>query len=172
MRGERRGLHKTRHFRSQSIEEDLLRHGGELIVDKKHWVACLLLVLAAASATSSPGGAGTPDFSAFEGAWLEPGVPCARIYVWDGKGASFRKPLNIKISALIISPKQIATPRALCRIRSISGTGERRMLSMTCSTPLKFSPMEEVLSISADGVLHRHLAGSDVAETRYERCSP
>jgi hypothetical protein len=114
----------------------------------------------------------TDDFSAFEGAWVKPGVSCAEIFTWGKQGTSFRKPLRLDVPALIVTRKSITTAKALCRIRSTSPSQDGRMFSLTCSTPLNFSPMKEVLSIAADGALLRHSDSNDRIGTRFERCRP
>lgn len=51
-----------------------------------------------------------------------------------GKTISFRTPINAFAHAFIISGRQIRTPMALCRIRRVKKSGDRRILALTCAT--------------------------------------
>jgi hypothetical protein len=106
-----------------------------------------------------------------EGAWLQEGTECADVFARTGKAASFKKPVNIFAPAFIISGSQIRTPQASCRIRSVRPVGDRRVLALTCATPVAVDQTRAVLAPAADGSLRRYLNDQDTTGSSYRRCT-
>jgi hypothetical protein len=48
--------------------------------------------------------------AAYQGAWLAGDMDCAEIYSTTGKGASFKRPVNIFAPSFVISGNRIRTP--------------------------------------------------------------
>jgi hypothetical protein len=126
-----------------------------------------LTLCLAASAAMSRAAAVEPSLA---GAWVR-GMSCAEVFSRSGKGASFKKPVNVFASAFIISGSQIRTPQASCRIKSVKRAGERRILNLACATSVAHDEAPAILALSSDGTLHRDLNDADTTGTRYERCS-
>jgi hypothetical protein len=57
--------------------------------------------------------------SGYQGAWLAGGSGCAEVYSSDGKGISFKRPVDIFAPAFIVSGNRLKTPQASCRIKSV-----------------------------------------------------
>src|SRR3954466_14662883 len=72
--------------------------------------AGLGLVLAVSVAASGARAQGGP--SGFQGAWLAGGAAdCAEVYSSAGKGASFKKPVDIFAPAFIVAGNRLRTPQ-------------------------------------------------------------
>src|SRR5215203_4820816 len=66
------------------------------------WLGLGLAAVAAVSGARAQGG-----LSAYQGAWLQRGPECAEIYSSAGKGASFKKPVDIFAPAFIVSGSRL-----------------------------------------------------------------
>ena len=106
-----------------------------------------------------------------EGAWLQEGTECAAVFARSGKAASFKKPVNIFAPAFIISGNQVRTPQASCRIRSVKPAGERRILVLSCATPVSVDQTRAILGPAENGSLRRYLNDQDTTGSSYRRCT-
>jgi hypothetical protein len=121
------------------------------------------------------GGAGMSTAEAaeagLEGAWLQEGTECADVFARTGKATSFKKPVNIFAPAFIISGNQVRTPQASCRIRSVKPAGERRILVLSCATPVSVDQTRAILAPAENGSLRRYLNDQDTTGSSYRRCT-
>lgn len=132
--------------------------------------AGLGLVLAASAAM--PGAmAAEAGVAAFQGAWLSEGPDCGEVYSSAGKGASFRRPVNIFAPAFIVSGNRLRTPMASCRIKSVRPTGDRQMLVLDCANAVADNEVRVLMAPSQDGSLRRYFNEEDTIGTKYQRCS-
>ena len=106
-----------------------------------------------------------------EGAWLQEGTECADVFARSGKATAFKKPVNIFAPAFIISGSQVRTPQASCRIKSVKPAGERRVLALSCATPVAVDQTRAILAPAADGTLRRYLNDQDTTGSSYRRCN-
>lgn len=106
-----------------------------------------------------------------EGAWLQQGTECADVFARSGKKTSFKKPVDLFAPAFIISGSQVRTPQASCRIKSVRPAGERRILALSCATPVAVDQARAILAPSADGSLRRFLNDQDTTGSSYRRCT-
>lgn len=133
--------------------------------------AGLGLVLAAAAAPWAPAAA-QGGLAAYQGAWVEQSLSCDKMFVVSQKGASFRKPVNIFVSAFIVSGNRIRTAQATCRINGVQQVGERDILKLSCSNAISTDALTVMFARSPDGSLKRYFNEEDQIGNRYERCSP
>lgn len=132
--------------------------------------AGLGLVLAASAAM--PGAmAAEAGVAAFQGAWLSEGPDSGEVYSSAGKGASFRRPVNIFAPAFIVSGNRLRTPMASCRIKSVRPTGDRQMLVLDCANAVADNEVRVLMAPSQDGSLRRYFNEEDTIGTKYQRCS-
>ncbi len=126
---------------------------------------CLWMALGgAATAASIP--------AELQGAWLEGSSSCEQVFVAGKKGMSFRKPVNIFLPAVIISGDRVTTPAAVCRIRSIAQAGNRKILTLACTTQISEVTVKAPVAL-IDGGLTRYTSESETdTGSRYERCNP
>ena len=108
---------------------------------------------------------------ALEGAWVQGGEECTALFSGSGKAISFRKPVNVFAPAFIISGNQLRTPTASCRIKTVKKMGERRVLTLACTTSIAVEAVTAVLAPSADGTLRRYVNDADDIASTYKRCS-
>jgi hypothetical protein len=127
--------------------------------------AGLGLVLAASGAIAQEG------LSMFQGAWLSGGADCAEIYSSAGKGASFKKPVDIFAPAFVISGNRLRTPQASCRIKSLKRSGDRQSLALECANAVASNAVRVLMAPQPDGSLKRYFNEQDTAGTLYQRCS-
>ena len=130
-----------------------------------HLLAAALAVAALRLSTAEAAEAG------LEGAWLQQGTECADVFVRSGKTASFKKPVDLFAPAFIISGSQVRTPQASCRIKSVRPAGDRRILTLSCATPVAVDQARAILAPSADGSLRRYLNDQDTTGSSYRRCT-
>ncbi len=132
-------------------------------------VAGICLYLAASMGISDA--MAQTGLSKFQGAWLAGGGNCAEIYSSDGKGTSFKKPVDIFAPAFIISGNRLRTPQASCRIRSVSQAGDRQSLVLDCANAVAGSEVRVLMAAQPDGSLKRYFNEQDTAGSTYQRCS-
>jgi hypothetical protein len=108
----------------------------------------------------------------YQGAWLAQGSSCDEVYSSAGKGALFRKPVDIFAPGFIISGKRLRTPMALCRIKSARPTGDRAALVLDCANAVSGNEVRVLMAMMPDGSLRRYFNDQDTAGTPYQRCSP
>ena len=108
-----------------------------------------------------------------QGAWVEANIACEKAFTLEGKTASFRRPIDIFVPALIVSGSSLKTPGASCRIRRISDAAVkgRKEVSLSCATGVAVDDVKVQLSIALDGALYRYADDQDSVGRRYERCS-
>lgn len=111
--------------------------------------------------------------AALSGAWLGSSGNCETVFTArkDG-GVAFVQPVDPYAPAFIIAGSQLRTPGATCRIIGVRRTGERRNLSLSCTTTVASDPVTAILSPAADGSLTRYSSEADTLGTRYVRCRP
>jgi hypothetical protein len=129
--------------------------------------------LALAVTGAMPGAlAAEAGLAAYQGAWLEQSQSCDMMFATGGKGASFRKPLNIFVPAFIISGNRLRTPQATCRILSIQPNGDRDVFRLSCANAISNTEVTALLARNPDGSLRRFFNELDKTGSRYERCAP
>ncbi|PZU94807.1 MAG: hypothetical protein DI527_02365 [Chelatococcus sp.] len=133
--------------------------------------AGLGLALAVAGGAWAPAAA-QQGLAAYQGAWVEQSLSCDKMFVMGQKGASFRKPVNIFVSAFIVSGNSIRTAQANCRVSTVKPVGDRDLLKLTCSNSISTDATSVLLARSPDGSLKRYFNEEDTIGTRYERCAP
>lgn len=131
----------------------------------------LALALAAAGGAWAPASA-QGGLAAYQGAWVEQSLSCDKMFVVSQKGASFRKPVNIFVSAFIVSGNRIRTAQASCRITSVQPVGDRDKLTLSCSNAISTDAVSVLFARSPDGSLKRYFNEEDTIGNRYEHCSP
>ncbi|MBD2749584.1 hypothetical protein IC232_23165 [Microvirga sp. BT688] len=109
--------------------------------------------------------------SKFQGAWLSGSADCAEVYSSAGKGASFKKPVDIFAPAFAISGNRLRTPQASCRIKSVSPAGERQRLTLDCANAVAGDEVRVLMAPQPDGSLKRYFNEQDTTGTLYQRCS-
>ena len=107
-----------------------------------------------------------------EGAWLEQGSECREVFVRAGKGAAFKKPVNVFAPAFIVAGNRLRTPQASCTIKGVKPAGDRRLVSLQCATSVAVDDVKAILAPAADGTLVRYLNDEDTTGSRYRRCVP
>jgi hypothetical protein len=125
-----------------------------------------LAVSVAASGAMAQGG-----LSGFQGAWLSGGADCAEVYSSAGKGASFKRPVDIFAPAFIVAGNRLRTPQATCRIKSTKPTGDRQLLVLDCANTVAGNEVRVLLATQPDGSLRRYFNEQDTAGTEYKQCS-
>lgn len=127
-----------------------------------------LYLLALAAAAVAPGAwSQTGDF---QGAWLEEGIPCATAFVATSKAVGFRRPASVFVPAFIIAGRRLSTPMASCRIANVRPSGDRRILSLQCTTSISSDTAHAYLAPAPDGGLYRYLSEGDGVATKFQRC--
>jgi len=106
-----------------------------------------------------------------QGAWMEQSAACGDVYVTKGKKTRFREPVNMFAPALMIRGRTIITPGATCRIMKIEAEGDKKKLSLSCTTSISSSPVTALFSQAQDGSIYRYSAATG-AGSRYVRCGP
>ena len=92
------------------------------------------LGVALAASAAMPGAmAAETGVAAFQGAWLASGPNCGEVYTSAGKGASFKRPIDIFAPAFVISGNRLRTPMASCRIKAVRPAGDRQVLVLDCA---------------------------------------
>ncbi len=109
--------------------------------------------------------------SGLQGAWLSGATDCAEIYSPSGKGASFKRPVDIFAPAFIVAGNRLRTPQATCRIKSNRPAGDRQLLVLDCANAVAGNEVRVLLATQADGTLRRYLNERDTSGTEYKRCS-
>nr|WP_279306587.1 hypothetical protein [Microvirga solisilvae] len=109
--------------------------------------------------------------SNIQGAWLSGGADCAEVYSSNGKGVSFKKPVDIFAPAFIIVGNRLRTPQATCQIKSAKPSGSRHLLLLNCSNAVSGSEVRILMAREADGSLRRYFNEEDSIGTEYKHCS-
>ena len=124
-----------------------------------------LAVFAAGSAAMAQG-----HLAAYQGAWLS-GGECGEVFASAGKGAAFKKPVDIFATAFIISGSRLRTPQASCRIKSVRPSGDRQLLILDCANAVAGNEVRVLMEPQPDGSLKRYFNAEDTAGTAYKQCS-
>lgn len=131
--------------------------------------AALGLSLAASPAVPRTLAAGT-GLSAYQGAWVLEGRDCGTVYSSAGKGAAFKKPLDIFAPAFIIAGKRLRTPLAMCSIKALRPAGDRNLLVLDCANSVAAQEVRVHLSPQPNGALKRYYHAEDPTGIDYRRC--
>ncbi|MCG7391787.1 hypothetical protein MHY87_02555 [Microvirga sp. ACRRW] len=107
----------------------------------------------------------------FQGAWLSGDKDCAEVYASTGKGASFKRPVDIFAPAFIIAGNRLRTPQATCRIKSAKPAGDRRLLILSCANAVSDDEVRVLVAAQPDGSLKRFFNEQDEIGTAYRQCS-
>ena len=129
------------------------------------------LGLGLAVSAAAPGAMAQGGLSGFQGAWLSGGADCAEVYSTAGKGASFKRPVDIFAPAFIVAGNRLRTPQATCRIKSTKPTGDRQLLVLDCANAVSGNEVRVLMATQPDGSLRRYFNEQDTAGTEYKRCS-
>src|SRR5918993_2188556 len=109
--------------------------------------------------------------SAYQGAWLAGDMDCGEIYSSTGKGASFKRPIDIFAPAFVISGNRLRTPQASCSIRSVRPSGDRQLLLLNCANAVAGNAVRVLMAPQPGGTLRRYFNEQDSAGTEYRQCS-
>jgi hypothetical protein len=107
----------------------------------------------------------------YQGAWLAEGPDCTEVYSSTGKGASFKKPLDLFAPAFIISGNRLRTPQATCRIKSIRPSGDRQRISLDCANAVAGNDVTVFMARGPDGSIRRYFDEQDPIGHLYKSCS-
>ena len=131
------------------------------------------LGVALAASAAMPGAmAAETGAAAFQGAWLASGPNCGEVYASAGKGASFKRPIDIFAPAFVIYGNRLRTPMASCRIKAVRPAGDRQVLVLDCANAVADQEVKVLMAPSEDGSLRRYFNEDDKTGTTYQRCSP
>ncbi|MPR09154.1 hypothetical protein [Microvirga tunisiensis] len=130
------------------------------------WLGLGLAAFAAVSGARAQGG-----LSAYQGTWLAGGANCAEVYSSEGKGTSFKRPVDIFAPAFIVSGNRLRTPQASCRIKSTRPAGDRQRLVLDCANAVAGNEVRVLMAPQPDGSLKRYFNEQDSTGTAYQRCS-
>lgn len=108
---------------------------------------------------------------AYQGAWLAGDMDCAEIYTGTGKGASFKRPVNIFAPAFVVSGNRLRTPQASCSIRSVRPSGDRQVLMLHCANAVAGDAVQVLMVPQPSGTLRRYFNEHDSVGTEYRQCS-
>jgi hypothetical protein len=111
------------------------------------------------------------NLTSYQGAWLAEGPDCAEVYSSTGKGASFKKPLDLFAPAFIISGNRLRTPQATCRIRSSRPSGDRQRISLDCANAVAGNDVRVFMARGPDGSIRRYFNEQDPIGHLYKSCS-
>jgi hypothetical protein len=143
----------------------------EIMMGVASFMAAAGLGLGLAVAVAAPGALAQGGLSDFQGAWLSGGADCAEVYSSAGKGASFKRPVDIFAPAFIVAGNRLRTPQATCRIKSTKPTGDRQLLVLDCANAVAGNEVRVLLATQPDGTLKRYFNEQDRAGSAYQRCS-
>ncbi|MBM6595271.1 hypothetical protein ILT42_14790 [Microvirga sp. BT291] len=129
------------------------------------------LGLSLATLAFVPGAWAQASLSGYQGAWLAGGLDCSEIYASTGKGASFKKPVNIFAPAFIVAGNRLRTPQATCRIKSVKPTGDRQRLALDCANAVAGHEVMVLMATQPDNSLKRFFNEQDTVGSAYQRCS-
>jgi len=129
------------------------------------------LGLGLAVSVAAPGAMAQGGLSGFQGAWLSGGADCAEVYSTAGKGASFKRSVDIFAPAFIVAGNRLRTPQATCRIKSTRPAGDRQLLVLDCANAVSGNEVRVLMATQTDGSLRRYFNEQDTAGTEYKRCS-
>ncbi|HZA91005.1 MAG TPA: hypothetical protein VE420_00125, partial [Gemmatimonadales bacterium] len=105
------------------------------------------------------------------GAWLAGDMDCGEIYSSTGKGASFKRPIDIFAPAFVISGNRLRTPQASCSIRSVRPSGDRQLLLLNCANAVAGNAVRVLMAPQPGSTLRRYFNEQDSAGTEYRQCS-
>jgi hypothetical protein len=145
-----------------AVEEVAMRIAGVLIAAG---LGLTLIMSVAVSGAIAQGG-----LSRFQGAWLSGSADCADVYSPAGRGASFKRPVDIFAPAFIVSGNRLRTPQATCRIRSTRPTGDRQVLVLNCTNAVAGNEVRVLMASQPDGSLRRYFNEQDTTGTEYKKC--
>lgn len=136
-------------------------------------VAALALGIGVSLALFSAGSAAMAQdgLAAYQGAWVSGSEGCADIYAPAGKKMTFKKPVDIFAPAFIISGRNLRTPLASCRIKSVRPSGSRQLMVLDCANAVATEAVKAQVSTQPDGTLKRYLNDQDTIGTTYTQCS-
>lgn len=124
----------------------------------------------AATCIAAPAFSAPSDVGGLQGAWVQESFTCDQVYTTGKTRTEFKKPRNIFAAAFLVSGSRLTTPGAVCKILSISGSGERKLLSLSCATAIGVDPVKAEISLTQDGSLRRYLNKEDPVGSKYDRC--
>ena len=131
---------------------------------------CLFLL--ALALTAAPWQGAHAQAGRLQGAWVEEGSPCDSVFVTTPKIIAFKRPANAFAPAFIVSGRRLSTPLATCRLISISPSGARQVLRLSCTTSVASDTARAVLAPAEDGGIYRYHSVEGGIATKYRRCTP
>jgi hypothetical protein len=134
-------------------------------------VAAAGLCLSLAVSAAASGAMAQGSLSGFQGAWLSGSTDCADVYSSAGKGASFKRPVDIFAPAFIVAGNRLRTPQATCRIKSTRSTGDRQVLVLDCANAVAGNEVRVLMAPQPDGSIRRYFNEQDTTGTEYKKCS-
>ena len=146
-----------------SLEMDTMRIAG--------FVEAAALGLGLAASLGMADAMAQAGLAAYQGAWLAGDMDCAEIYATTGKGASFKRPVNIFAPAFVISGTRLRTPQASCSIRSVRPSGDRQLLLLNCANAVAGNAVRVLMAPQPGGTLRRYFNEQDSVGTEYRQCS-
>lgn len=131
-----------------------------------HRLCLLALIMVAA-----PLDGAWPQANRIQGAWLEEGVSCASVFEATTHAIGFKRSGNIFAPAFIITPRRLSTPWANCRVVSVTPSGERQVVRLSCTTSIATDAARVIFAPSEDGSLNRFNAVEGGIASRYRLCN-
>ncbi len=109
--------------------------------------------------------------SGYQGSWVLDGRDCADVFSSGGKGATFKKPVDIFAPAFVISGKRLRTPMASCQVKSSRPGKDRQIFVLDCANSVASNEVRVQLATSPNGTLKRYYSDQDPTGVTYRRCS-
>jgi hypothetical protein len=108
--------------------------------------------------------------SGYLGGWVTGSDDCSDIFTSRAGRLSYRKPINAFAPAILVTPRQIATPTTRCTVLGVAQVDDRTQVRLSCATPVAVDTTQALFRLEPDGTLKRFLNATDTRGSTYRRC--
>jgi hypothetical protein len=110
--------------------------------------------------------------SGYIGGWVTGSDTCGDVFTGHGDRLAYRKPVDAFAPAILVSPRQIATPTTRCAVVRVRPVDDRIQVRLSCATSVAVDTIETLFRLEPDGTLKRFLNEKDHTGSTYRHCSP
>src|SRR4051812_20134545 len=97
-------------------------------------IAIYLLSVGTIAVPSAPSMADPSELNELRGAWLQPSMDCQDVYMKTKAGMNFKRPVSVFAPAILVTGRTIKTPGAVCKVQRVTIQGDKKTLSLSCTT--------------------------------------
>jgi hypothetical protein len=106
------------------------------------------------------------------GAWATSKADCEKLFIRNGGGLAFRRPVDEFAQAAIITPGQVVLPNQTCQVTSQKRQNGLTTLDFSCKDSISYTSQSVEIEVRSPSEIVYRPNGDKTLDTAMVRCGP